>query len=154
RDHAGGQRKPSHDHRRWRDLQPVVSIHGAVRPWLRRDDSGVFDVAREAAECTESRELTMGYDAPCTLRVGGEASRGTAVLEQHELIFRGPARLSIPLNTIASAVAQDGSLTIRFGCTTAVFEIGKAASRWAERITNPPSRLDKIGAKPTMTALI
>lgn len=96
----------------------------------------------------------MGYDAPCTLRVGGEATRGTAVLEQHELIFRGPSRLSIPLNTIASAVAQDGSLTVRFGRTRAVFEIGKAATRWAERITNPPSRLDKIGAKPTMTALV
>jgi len=76
------------------------------------------------------------------------------VLEQHDLIFRGPTRLSIPLNTIASAVAQDGSLTIRFGRTTAVFEIGKAAARWAERITNPPSRLDKIGAKPAMSALI
>jgi hypothetical protein len=45
-------------------------------------------------------------------------------------------------------------LTVRFGQTLAVFEIGGAAARWAQRITNPPSRLDKLGAKPAMSAFI
>jgi Protein of unknown function (DUF3052) len=89
----------------------------------------------------------MGYEAACTLRVGRETSRGKAVLEQHDLIFRGPTRLSIPLKEIASAVASEGALTVRFGRTTAIFEIGPIAARWAQRITNPPSRLDKLGVK-------
>lgn len=92
----------------------------------------------------------MGYEAACTLRVGRETSRGKAVLEQHDLIFRGPTRLAIPLKDIGSAVASDGALTVRFGRATAVFEIGPAAARWAQRITNPPSRLDKLGVKAGM----
>ena len=96
----------------------------------------------------------MGYEASCTLRVGGEGRKGKAVLEQHDLIFRGPTRLAIPLKTIASAVATEGSWIVRFGKTTAIFDIGTVAGRWANRITNPPSRLDKIGVKAGMTAMI
>jgi hypothetical protein len=96
----------------------------------------------------------MGYEALCTLRVGGEIAQGKAVLEQHDLIFRGRTRLAIPLKSIASAVASDGSLVVRFGKTTAIFDIGTVASRWASRITNPPSRLDKLGVKAGMTALM
>jgi hypothetical protein len=96
----------------------------------------------------------MGYEAQCTLRVGNEVARGKAVLEQHDLIFRGPTRLAIPLKTIASAVANEGSLIVRFGKTTAIFDIGTVAKRWADRIANPPSRLDKLGVKAGMSALI
>jgi Protein of unknown function (DUF3052) len=92
----------------------------------------------------------MGYEAACTLRLGRETTRGKAVLEQHDLIFRGPTRLAIPLEEITSAVAREGSLTVRFGGTTAVFDLGSVAARWAERITNPPSRLDKLGVKAGM----
>ena len=92
----------------------------------------------------------MGYEAACTLRVDRETSTGKAVLEQHDLIFRGPTRLAIPLKEISSAVARDGALTVRFGKRTAVFEIGSVAGRWADRITNPPSRLDKLGVKSGM----
>ena len=96
----------------------------------------------------------MGYEAPCRLRVGSEVTEGKAVLEQHDLIFRGPTRLAIPLKTIASAVATEGSLIVRFGKTTAIFDLGTVAGRWANRITNPPSRLDKLGVKAGMTAVI
>jgi hypothetical protein len=96
----------------------------------------------------------MGYEARCTLRVGNEVSLGTAILEHQDLIFRGPTRLAIPLETISSAVAGDGALTVRFGRTTAVFDLGPVASRWADRISNPPSRLDKLGVKPGLTAMV
>jgi hypothetical protein len=96
----------------------------------------------------------MGYDAACTLRLGDQATKGTAVLEQHDLIFRGPSRLAIPLKDITSAVARDGSLTVRFGRLTAVFDLGPVAGKWADRITNPPSRLDKLGVQAEMTVLI
>lgn len=96
----------------------------------------------------------MGYDAECTLRFEGRTIRGRAVLEQHELIVRGRERVVIPINAVSSAVAQDGTLTLRFGRKTAVLELGAAATKWARRITNPPSRLDKLGAKPGMSALV
>ena len=93
----------------------------------------------------------MGYDARCTLTYLGKTSRGTAWLEHKDLVFRGPTRLAIPLSGITSATARDGSLRVRFGKSTADFQIGDAADKWAARIMNPPSRLDKLGVKAGMT---
>ena len=95
----------------------------------------------------------MGYDAACTLHFDGRTTRGKAFLEQHDLIFRGPLRLAIPLKDITSVVAGDGALTVRFGRRTATFDLGRVADRWASRITNPPSRLDKLGVKTGMGIL-
>jgi len=95
----------------------------------------------------------MGYDAACTLHFEGRAARGKAFLEQHDLIFRGPLRLDIPLRDVKSAVAAEGALTVRFGRRTATFDLGKVAGRWASRITSPPSRLDKLGVKSGMAIL-
>lgn len=95
----------------------------------------------------------MGYDTTCTLHFDGRTARGKAFLEQHDLIFRGPLRLAIPLKHITSAVAGDGALTVRFGRRTATFDLGKVAGRWARRIMNPPSRLDKLGVKTGMAVL-
>jgi len=96
----------------------------------------------------------MGYDAACTLTSDGKKSRGTAWLEQKELIFRGPTRLAIPLKSITSATARDGTLHVAFGDRTAAFAIGDAAAKWAARITNPPSRADKLGIKAGMTVVV
>jgi hypothetical protein len=96
----------------------------------------------------------MGYDAECTLRMDGRTIKGKAFLEQHELIVRGAERVVIPINAVTSAVADDGALTVRFAGRTVVLELGPAASRWAKRITTPPSRLDKLGAKSGMSAVI
>ncbi len=93
----------------------------------------------------------MGYDATCTMTVDGKTSRGTAWLEHKDLVFRGPVRLAIPLATIRTATARDGTLYVRFGKKSAEFAIGSAAEKWARRITSPPSRLDKLGVKPGMT---
>jgi len=96
----------------------------------------------------------MGYDAACTLRFEGRIIRGKAILEQHELVIRGDERVLIPIKSVTSAIAKDGTLTLRFGRKTAMLEIGTDAAKWARRITNPPSRLDKLGAKPGMSALV
>jgi hypothetical protein len=93
----------------------------------------------------------MGYDASCTLKYGGKTARGTAWLEHKDLVFRGTVRLVIPLASVKSATAHDGTLRVRFGEDTADFTIGEAASKWANRIANPPSRLDKLGVKAGMT---
>lgn len=95
----------------------------------------------------------MGQQAACTLRLGKKTLQGTAWLEHKDLVFRGPERLSIPLNEISTAIAHGGRLRVIFGSRTADFEIGAVAAKWADRITNPPSRLDKLGIKPGMTVL-
>jgi len=96
----------------------------------------------------------MGAEAACTLHLDGRATRGTALLEQQDLIFRGPFRLAIPFKDIQSARAADGSLAIRFGARTATFELGAPAARWADKIMNPPSRADKLGIRPGLTVLL
>ena len=78
---------------------------------------------------------------------------GTAWLEHKDLVFRGAERLAIPLKDITSATASDGRLRVTFGGKTADFDLGAAAPKWAERISNPPSRLDKLGMKPESTLL-
>lgn len=92
----------------------------------------------------------MGDDRACTLTYEGRTTRGTALLEQKALVFRGASRLAIPLASVSSATARNGVLRVRFGDRTAEFALGDAAERWASRITNPPSRLDKLGIKTGM----
>jgi hypothetical protein len=96
----------------------------------------------------------MGYTAPCEVRFEGQTARGTAVFEQKALDVRGPLRLSIPLATITEATAGDGWLRLRFDNRAAEIALGPAAVKWAKRITNPPSRLDKLGVKPGMRVLV
>ena len=95
----------------------------------------------------------MGYDAECTLNLDGRVSKGRAALEQKEIVFRGPVRLKIPLGSITSATSRDGSLEVRFANSMARFGLGPAAAKWAARITNPPSRLDKLGVKAGATVV-
>lgn len=96
----------------------------------------------------------MGYDATCSLRIDGRTVHGTALLETKELIFRGPTRIVIPFHAIESAVARDGTLYLAFGGRGAELELGAQAGKWARRMTNPPSRLDKLGVKSGMRVLL
>ena len=92
----------------------------------------------------------MGYDASCRLTFGDRTEHGTAYLEHNQIVFRGPNRLVVPLKDVTDARAEDGTLHVAFAGKRAAFAIGAAAARWAKRITNPPSRLDKLGVKPGM----
>jgi hypothetical protein len=90
----------------------------------------------------------MGQEVHCTARFGDAVSEGKALLESEELLFRGSFRLSIPFADIRSAEAEDGRLTIAFSKGWAVLELGPLAERWAERIRNPKTLIDKLGVKP------
>ncbi len=91
----------------------------------------------------------MGFEAKCRVRTGNKTAKGTARLETDVLRFRGGGvRLDLPLRSIAKLAVVDGALKISTDEGTAFFELGQAAPRWLEKIRNPPSRLQKLGARP------
>lgn len=90
----------------------------------------------------------MGLEIKCRVDFSGQSSDGKALLETSEVIFRGDFRLKIPFQAISALEASQGELSIQYPEGRAVFHIGKAAEKWAEKIRNPPSRLDKLGVKP------
>ena len=92
----------------------------------------------------------MGQEAKCRVEFEGKSSVGKALLETNELIFRGDFRLKILHRAISTLAARDGRLDVVFDGGRAVFHLGDAAEKWATRIRNPPSRLDKLGVKSGM----
>lgn len=91
----------------------------------------------------------MGREAHCTVRFGHHVTEGKALLETDDVIFRGDFKVKIPFKAMSRVEAVDGRLEIDWPDGPAVFELGSPeAERWAERITNPPSLVDKLGIKP------
>jgi hypothetical protein len=90
----------------------------------------------------------MGREVRCSAHVGGRTIVGKALLETDELLFRGDERVRIRLTDIKQATATDGRLVVRHEGGTVTFELGQAATRWAERINHPPTLADKLGVKP------
>jgi hypothetical protein len=91
----------------------------------------------------------MGAEAICTARFKGAAVTGKARLETDVLHFRGgDVRLSIPFKSMSKIAARGGTLSLMGPGGSVSFELGPAAAKWADKIQHPPSRLDKIGAKP------
>jgi hypothetical protein len=90
----------------------------------------------------------MGLEATCDATLDGETSRGKALLETTELVFRGTFRARVPLSEIKSAKVEGARLEVKWRGGTLALELGAAAAtKWAEKIRNPPSRLDKLGVK-------
>jgi hypothetical protein len=97
----------------------------------------------------------MGAESKCTLTFGKTRADGKALLETDALIFRGgDVRLSVPYRQISSVEAKDGALRVRFPEGLAVFAVGDVASKWAQKILNPPSRLDKLGVKAEQAIIV
>jgi hypothetical protein len=91
--------------------------------------------------------MTMGDEARCVVKAGERRSAGTARLESTELRFRGEFRLTIPFREMRTVDARDGVLHVSFPEGTAAFELGPLAEKWANKIRNPKSVLDKLGVK-------
>jgi hypothetical protein len=89
----------------------------------------------------------MGQEATCTLEHEGRSSEGRAFFETDEIIFRGTFRLAIKLADIEDVFADDGVLTVSWAGKTAKFDLGRAATKWADKIANPPTVIDKLGLK-------
>jgi hypothetical protein len=102
----------------------------------------------------------VGREAACRARFDGRSSRGKALLETTELIFRGDFRVVVPLRDIRGLEADAAALTLSWGARdtqkkhTLVLDLGADARKWAERIRNPPGRLDKLGVKATSSVAL
>jgi hypothetical protein len=70
-----------------------------------------------------------------------------AFLESDELILRGEHRARLPFAGLDGVEAADGRLTLHQNGEPIVLELGPAAERWAAKIRNPPTLLDKLGVK-------
>jgi hypothetical protein len=91
----------------------------------------------------------MGLEATCDASLDGETSRGKALLETTELVFRGSFRARVPLGEVKAATVTGPTLTVKWRGGTLALELGaSSATKWAEKIRNPPSRLAKLGVKP------
>lgn len=91
----------------------------------------------------------MGNEANCVATFGKQKTRGKALLETSELIFRseGGARQKIPFSGIKSAKAAGGELRLELAEGPAVFVLGAQAEKWCEKILHPKTRLEKLGVK-------
>ena len=93
----------------------------------------------------------MGQEAICKIRLGRKVVEGKALLESQELIFRGTdLRLKIPFRDVSAVEANDGWLRLTYSDGTAAFELGAHAAKWAEKIRNPRSLIEKLGVKAGM----
>lgn len=91
----------------------------------------------------------MGQEVACTALTAGRRVNGRALLETDELIFRGDGlRLRIPYASVTSVRAADGVLELDHAGETTTLELGEKAARWAERIRNPKTVIEKLGVKP------
>jgi hypothetical protein len=98
----------------------------------------------------------MGAEAICEAKLGRATSRGKALLETTEVLFRGEFRARVPFAEITRMKVAGEALMIGSPRGTLTLELGAAtARRWIEKIKNPPGRLDKLGVKPgTRVALV
>ena len=90
----------------------------------------------------------MGQDALCRIEHNGQIHEGKALLETSEIIVRGDFRLRIPFNSISGVSASDGQLYVTWPAGETIFHLGAYAAKWADKIKNPPTLLDKLGVKP------
>jgi hypothetical protein len=90
----------------------------------------------------------MGLEATCQARMGRQTSEGTCRLEETDIVFRGDFRFKVAIKDLRRVDVSGGALHLEWPEGNAVLDLGDMAARWAEKIKNPPSLLDKLGVKP------
>jgi hypothetical protein len=94
----------------------------------------------------------MGQELECKARIRRRARmQGRAQLETDFVLFRGPERFKVSFGELTSVKADGGVLKLEFEGGPAELELGAAAEKWARKILNPPSLMDKLGVKAGLT---
>lgn len=90
----------------------------------------------------------MGDERDCRFESVARSGEGRALLETHEIVFRGPFRAKLPFAELTSARADGGVLVLTRGAETIrlIFPADpKRAQIWANKIAAPKGRLTKLG---------
>jgi hypothetical protein len=90
----------------------------------------------------------VGNEALCRVDYGGQSAEAKVLLETDELIVRGAIKLRIPFKEMERVAADGGVLTFRWRGYEARMAVGTHAAKWADKIRNPKSVIDKLGVKP------
>lgn len=90
----------------------------------------------------------MGDTVRTQIHLDGKAYAGQALLETSELIVRGERRVVIPFGAITSVDVRDGVLVVVSGEGEIAIELGAQAAKWAAKIRNPKTVVQKLGIKP------
>ena len=96
----------------------------------------------------------MGQIIQGKAQFGNNNSQGEVHLETDSILFRGDFRLKIKFKDITSVKAIDGKLEIFFPEGNAMFHLGEKAEKWADKIKNPKSVIDKLGVKSSSRVAI
>lgn len=89
----------------------------------------------------------MGSEAKCKAVIDGRNVEGRLQHETDRLYFRSPTvKLNLATKDVKSK-ASDGVLIVAAGKMRHMFELGDAAEKWAYRIQNPKSLIEKLGVK-------
>lgn len=96
----------------------------------------------------------MGREALCEARFGNQTSRGKALLETSDLLFRGDFRVVVPFKQMTRISADAANLSVVWPGGTLTLALGAEAARWAEKIRHPPGLLDKLGVKAASTVAL
>jgi len=89
----------------------------------------------------------MGQTVSCIAEFAGKRSKGAALLETDQLLFKGTFRVAIPLKEVRSAKANSGDLTLRFDGRSITLKLGPFADKWASKILHPKGLFEKLGIK-------
>lgn len=97
----------------------------------------------------------MGREARCYATVAGERGERTALLETDEVVLSGRPRLRLPFAAMRRVEADGDRLLLEGDDGPVVLELGeREASRWAERIRNPPGLAERLGLRGGPVAVI
>ncbi|HYR27861.1 MAG TPA: hypothetical protein VEU30_05315 [Thermoanaerobaculia bacterium] len=90
----------------------------------------------------------MGNEVLTRLDLGAESAEAKALLETDELIVRGALKARIPFSEMKDVRAAGEVLELKWADRSVRLYIGaRDAAKWAEKIRNPKSVLDKLGVK-------
>ncbi|HKN89037.1 MAG TPA: hypothetical protein VJ622_02035 [Acidimicrobiia bacterium] len=90
----------------------------------------------------------MGREATGAVRIGDASGKAKVLLESDELLFRGEVKGRVPFRALTAIEPGPDGLRLVWPDGEALVGLaGTEAGRWAERISNPPSLLDKLGVQ-------
>lgn len=89
----------------------------------------------------------MGNEATCRVEIGDQSAEAKVLLETEELIVRGGLKARIPFADAREVAAEGNVLRLRWNDREVRIHVGRDAAKWAEKIRNPRSVIDKLGIK-------